>query len=79
LSVLTGNFYGEGGIVDAIYKQVSEGRIREEKLTIDLYVWLREWKGKQQKGTLYFNNGSKHYAALSAHFGSDPAKHRRAG
>lgn len=76
LSVLTGKFYAEGGIVDPIFNQISEGRIREEKLTIDLYVWLNEWKGKQQKGTLYFNSGSKHYAALSALLGSDPAQHR---
>jgi hypothetical protein len=49
LSALTGNFHAEGGTVEPIYKEISEGRIREEKLTIDLYVWLREWKGKQQK------------------------------
>ena len=67
------------GAVEPIYKEISEGRIREEKLTIDLYVWLNEWEGKQQKGRLYFNNGSKHYAALSALLGSDPAKHRRVG
>jgi hypothetical protein len=79
LSVLTGNFYAEGGAVDPIFKQISEGRIREEKLTIDLYVWLNEWKGNQQKGTLYFNAGSKHYAALSSLLGSDPANHRRVG
>jgi hypothetical protein len=79
LSVLTGNFYAESGAVDPIFKQISEGRIREEKLMIDLYVWLNEWKGKQQKGTLYFNAGSKHYAALSASLGSDPANHRRVG
>jgi hypothetical protein len=79
LSVLTGNFHAEGGAVEPIYKEISEGRIREEKLTIDLYVWLNEWKGKQQKGTLYFNAGSKHYGAVSALFGSDPSKHRRVG
>src|ERR1035441_7478237 len=37
LSVLTGNFYSENGAAEPIYKAVSEGRIREEKLTIDLY------------------------------------------
>lgn len=77
LSTLTGNFHAEGGMVEPIYKEISEGRIREEKLTIDLYVWLREWKGKQQKGTLFFNEGSKHYARLSALVSSDPANHRR--
>ncbi len=79
LGVLTGNFYAESGAVEPIYKQVSEGRIRDEKLTIDLYVLLNEWKGTEQNGLLYFNNGSKQYAALSALLGSDPAKHRRIG
>jgi hypothetical protein len=79
LSILTGNFYAEGGVVDPIFKQISEGRIREEKLTIDLYVWLNEWKGNQQKGSLYFNDGSKHYVGLSALLGSDPANHRHVG
>jgi len=76
LSVLTGNFHAEGGVVDPIFKHISEGRIREEKLTIDLYVWLNEWKGKQQKGSLYFIAGSKHYVGLSAVLGSNPANHR---
>ena len=40
MSVLTGNFHAEGGGVEPIYEEISEGRIREEKLTIDLYVWL---------------------------------------
>lgn len=33
-----------------LFKQISEGRIREEKLTIDLYVWLNEWKGRRRIG-----------------------------
>lgn len=79
LSVLTGDFHAESGAVDPIFKQISEGRIRDEKLTIDLYVWLNDSKGKEQKGSLYFVSSSKHYVALSALLGSDPAKHRRVG
>jgi hypothetical protein len=41
LGVLTGNFYAEGGTIEPIYKEISEGRIREEKPTIDLYVQLQ--------------------------------------
>jgi hypothetical protein len=63
---------------DPIYNRLAD-RIRAEKLTVDLYVWLNKSKGQQQKGTLYFNAGSKHYVALSALLGSDPAKHRRVG
>src|SRR6267143_5758076 len=51
-------------------KSVSEGRIREEKLTIDLYVWFDEWKGEEAQGSRFFNNGSKHYATLCALLGS---------
>jgi hypothetical protein len=70
LSVLTRNFYAEGGLGDPVFEQISDGRIRGEKLTTDLYVWSNEWRGKQ-KGTLYFNAGSKHYAARSALLGSE--------
>lgn len=77
LAVLTGNFYAKGGAVEPIYKSVSEGRIREEKLTIDLYVWFDEWKGEETRGSRFFNNGSKHYASLCALLGSDPDQHRR--
>src|SRR5207249_7292846 len=31
MAVLTGNFYARGGAVEPIYRQYSEGRIREEK------------------------------------------------
>jgi hypothetical protein len=77
VSTLTPNFYAEGGSVEPIYTNVSEGCIREEKLTIDLYVWFEERKGKQQKGSLLSTRCPKHYEELSFLLGSDPAKHRR--
>lgn len=76
LGVLTGNFYAESGAVEPIYRSVSEGRIREEKLTIDLYVWFNEWKGSEQKGSIFFNR-SKHYAVLCGLLSSDPSQQRR--
>jgi hypothetical protein len=74
VSTLTGNFYAEGGGVDPIYKNVSEGRIRKEKLTIDLYVWFDE--GHPEKHWKFFVESSPHYAALSTLLGSNPANHR---
>jgi hypothetical protein len=74
VSTLTGNLYAEGGTVEPIYRSVSEGRIREEKSTIDLYVWFNEWRqGKKQS---FFIEGSPHYPALCALLGSDPTRHR---
>lgn len=74
VGTLTGNFYAEGGSVEPIYRNVSEGRIREEKHTIDLYVWVDDWEPEKRK--MFFNNGSPYYAALTALLGSDPSKHR---
>ena len=74
VSTLTGNFYAEDGSVDAIYQNVSEGRIREEKFTIDLYVWVDEWGPEKKR--MFFNESSPHYAALSRILGSDSSKHR---
>jgi len=76
LGVLTGNFYGDGGEVAPIYRNYSEGRIREEKLTIDLYVWFNEWKGNLQEGSHFFIEGGKHYERLCILMNSDPSQHR---
>lgn len=77
IAVLTGNFHADGGAVEPIYKQYSEGRIREEKQTVDLYVWRDEFPGSRKKEKLFFNQGSKHYATLCAVFHSHPERHRR--
>jgi len=74
VSTLTGNFYAEGGSIEPIFRNVSEGRIREEKLTIDLYVWFNEWR--PEKNWVFITESSPHYAALCFLLGSDPAKHR---
>jgi hypothetical protein len=76
LGVLTGNFYGEGGVVDPIFKEFSDGRIKYEKMTIDVYVWWDSWKGDQAP-RLWFWRNSQHYANASALLGSDPAGHRK--
>jgi len=76
-AILTGNFETEGGTAEAIFKHISEGRIRLEKHTIDLYVWFNEWRGPEQKGSYCFNEGSPHYSELCALTDSGPAQHRR--
>lgn len=44
LETVTGNFYSENGGVDPISKQYSEGRIKDEKGRIDLFIWLDDHK-----------------------------------
>lgn len=39
-AVLTGNFYLENGEREKIYGRYSDGRIKEEKFKISLYIWL---------------------------------------
>lgn len=75
VAVMTGNFYVEGGGAEPIYSVYSDGRIREEKFAIDLYLWFDESKGEDQKGFHYFVANGPHYAALCALIGSDPSKH----
>jgi len=40
LGVTTGNFFAEGGKRIPIYRWYSEGRIRDEKYRIHLYIWI---------------------------------------
>ena len=44
LAVLTGNFYADNGIAHPIYRQFSEGRIKDEKSRIHLFIWLDDYK-----------------------------------
>ena len=77
VSTLTGNFYAESGAIDPIYKSISEGRIREEKYTIDLYVFKDAFPGGRKKEHIYFQNkGSRHYLRLSELLRSDPSSHK---
>jgi hypothetical protein len=44
VGVLTGNFIGENDKPDPIYKKFSDGRIKDEKARIHLYLWLDDFK-----------------------------------
>jgi len=77
ISTLTGNFYAESGAIDPIYKNISDGRIKEEKYTIDLYVFKDDFPSGREKEHIYFQNkGSKHYFRLCELLGSDPSLFR---
>jgi hypothetical protein len=68
-SVLTGQFFAEGGKLFPIYMKYSEGRIKEEKYQIHLYIWSDAFKGNFYR----FNIGNhKHLFSLCNYFGADP-------
>lgn len=72
ISVLTGDAYCESGEVIPMFCGYSEGRIREEKLRVHLYLWFNDWKPTHcQKFFPEFH--SAHHAALCGYFNLDPA------
>lgn len=76
LGVVTGNFYAEDGSVHPIYRQFSEGRIKDEKHKIHLYVWLDDHKPDR----LFFTQtDSNHHETLCKLFGIDSKTIRQVG
>ena len=59
-----------------MFREYSEGRIREEKLRVHLYLWFNEWKpGKPQ---MFFPEvHAFHHANLCQHFNVSPAAVKR--
>jgi len=59
-----------------MFREYSEGRIREEKLRVHLYLWFNGWKaGGQQK--FFPEVHAVHHAALCSHFAVAPAAMKR--
>ncbi|MBI3896013.1 MAG: hypothetical protein HY313_08785 [Acidobacteria bacterium] len=80
IRVLTGNEYTDSGKIEPIFKEYSEGRIRLEKLKIDLYLWKDIWPGSSNTRIRFFYvRGSKHYLRICNLLGSDSTKHRILG
>jgi len=71
-AVLRGTFYAEGGAVDPIYKKFSEGRMKDGKLTIDIYLWLDSWKTVPQRIKSYCWEDSKHFERVCELLHKDP-------
>jgi hypothetical protein len=74
IAVLTGNAYTDSGPV-RMFRNYSEGRIREEKLRIHLYLWFDD---RNADPFMFFPEvHTEHHAALCRHFSIDPARIRR--
>jgi hypothetical protein len=69
LAVLTGNFYADDGSRHPIYRQYSEGRIREEKKRVDLYLWL-DANGEDR--FVFTETSPQHHVLLCRCFGTAP-------
>ncbi len=62
-SVITGLFRVAGGKDEAIYSQYSEGRIKAEKHSVDLYIWW-DTRNTPDKFTRFFAKESPHRETL---------------
>ncbi len=72
ITVLTGNAYCESGRVIPMFRSFSEGRIREEKLRVHLYLWFDVWEPGTPR--MFFPEvHAVHHAALCRYFSVDPA------
>ncbi len=74
LAVLTGNFYADNGSIHPIYKNYSEGRIKELKPLFDLFIWVQIESGKKPLYRLYFNHGSSHLEKIASFFNYQPSE-----
>jgi hypothetical protein len=71
IQVLTGDAYCESGAVLPIFRRYSEGRIREEKLRVHLYLWFNNWKpGNPRK--FFPEVHAAHHAGLCRHLSVEP-------
>ena len=69
LSTVTGNFFAEGGKIDYIYGKYSDGRIKEKKQRVHMFVWL------EPTGEHYFlfnDLKGHHQRDLCSWLGKDP-------
>ena len=70
IAIMTGNFYSNDGNSHPIYKKFSDGRIKDEKNRIHLFIWIDDFKLSR----LLFNQiDSFHHLNLCGWFGIDPA------
>lgn len=69
IGVLTGNFIAENNQPHPIYKQFSEGRIKDEKTRIHLFLWLDDFKPER---LLFSQTHVEFHKRLCGWFGVDP-------
>ncbi|MBI5194085.1 MAG: hypothetical protein HZA08_11690 [Nitrospirae bacterium] len=69
IGVLTGQFITDNGRLLPLFTSYSEGRIREEKLRVNLYIWI-EGDGRQH---FFFPDiNREHERNICKWFGKDP-------
>lgn len=73
IAVTTGNFIADNGNKYPIYCQFSEGRIKEEKFKIHLYIWLNLINRKQREQYHFNQSTSKEMTLLCNYFNQDHA------
>jgi hypothetical protein len=73
ISVLTGIERTNNGSALPIFPYYSEGRIRDEKKRIHLFLWIDNWAHSiDSKGFLFCDTNENHYQTLCSLFGKDP-------
>jgi hypothetical protein len=70
IGVITGSALAESGESYPIYLQYSEGRIKDEKFRIHLYLWIDEYKANRMLFNVY---DGRHIDSLCDCFGIDPS------
>jgi hypothetical protein len=69
IGVTTGLLLTEGGGATPVYQIYSEGRIRDEKKRIHLYLWYDSFKANK----IMFNpSDRRHWSRLCGYFNLDP-------
>jgi hypothetical protein len=76
LAVVTGNFYADDGSIHPIYRQFSDGRIRDEKNRVHLYIWMDDRKSER---FLFTRTHEDHHATLCTLFGIESSAIRQIG
>jgi hypothetical protein len=72
VSIITGKWDPLAGINDKTHEQFSEGRIREEKSKIDVYVWLDAYKDDSPKVRGFFFGNFENRPRACSLFDIDP-------
>lgn len=75
-AVLTGNALTDDGGVISLFQNYSEGRIRDEKKRIHLFLWVDDFK---PKFFLFAETNEKHYHTLCSLFGINPDSIKQIG
>ena len=80
INVLTGIERTNNGSALPIFQYYSEGRIRDEKKRIHLFLWVDNWVDSiDSEGFLFCDTNENHYQKLCSLFGKDPDSIKQIG